>query len=206
MLLAAVLAVAEQRDVVHRARAVERDERDDVAEIGRAHRGQRARACPPIPAGTRPPCRRAGAGRRLPGRPRPAYRDRPSMPRWRSRRWPSFSTDSVLRPEEVELHQAGALDIFHVELGDRHVRARIAIERHQVVRAAGRRSPRRRRGWTSGAAGPPASWRDRTGASRLGIVTIFGVPARARRSALRSSVQGSVGWLGISLARRSTWP
>ncbi len=36
------LALAEQRDVVHRARAIERDERDDVAEIGRLHRGQRA--------------------------------------------------------------------------------------------------------------------------------------------------------------------
>ena len=35
---AAVLAATEQRDVVHRARAVERDERDNVAEVGRLHR------------------------------------------------------------------------------------------------------------------------------------------------------------------------
>ena len=39
---AAVLAVAEHADVVHRAGAIERDERDDVAERGRLHRGQRA--------------------------------------------------------------------------------------------------------------------------------------------------------------------
>ena len=38
-----------------------------------------------------------------------------------------------LEPEEVELHQPRGLDIFHVELGDRHVRARIAVERHQLV-------------------------------------------------------------------------
>ena len=36
-----------------------------------------------------------------------------------------------LQAEEVELHQPGLLDIFHVELGDRHVRARIAVHRHQ---------------------------------------------------------------------------
>lgn len=41
-LLAPVLARAEARDIVHRAGAVERDERDDVAEIRRAHRCQRA--------------------------------------------------------------------------------------------------------------------------------------------------------------------
>ena len=37
-----------------------------------------------------------------------------------------------LEPEEVELHQAGIFDIFHVELGDRHVGPRIAVERHQL--------------------------------------------------------------------------
>ena len=38
-----------------------------------------------------------------------------------------------LQPEEVELHQARGLDIFHVELRDRHVRARIAVERDELV-------------------------------------------------------------------------
>ena len=36
-----------------------------------------------------------------------------------------------LQAEEVEFHQAGLLDPFHVELGHRHVGFRIAIERHQ---------------------------------------------------------------------------
>ena len=44
-----------------------------------------------------------------------------------------------LQAEEVELHQPRLLHPFHVELGDRHVRARIAVERHQLGRAAGRR-------------------------------------------------------------------
>ena len=38
-----------------------------------------------------------------------------------------------LEAEEVELHQPRRLDIFHVELGDRHVRARVAVERDQLV-------------------------------------------------------------------------
>ena len=41
-----------------------------------------------------------------------------------------------LEAEEVELHQPRRLDIFHVELGDRHVRARIAIERDELVERA----------------------------------------------------------------------
>ena len=36
-----------------------------------------------------------------------------------------------LEAEEVELHQARLLHPFHVELGDRHVGFRIAVERHQ---------------------------------------------------------------------------
>ncbi len=38
----AVLALAEQRDVVHRAGPIERNERDDILELGRLHRRQRA--------------------------------------------------------------------------------------------------------------------------------------------------------------------
>ena len=41
-----------------------------------------------------------------------------------------------LEAEEVELHQPRGLDIFHVELRDRHVRARVAIERDQLVERA----------------------------------------------------------------------
>ena len=36
-----------------------------------------------------------------------------------------------LEAEEVELHEARLLHPFHVELGDRHVGARIAVERHE---------------------------------------------------------------------------
>ena len=36
-----------------------------------------------------------------------------------------------LQAEEIEFDQAGLLDILHVELADRHVRARIAIQRDQ---------------------------------------------------------------------------
>ena len=38
-----------------------------------------------------------------------------------------------LEAQEVELHQAGLLDELHVELGDRHVGARVAVERHQLL-------------------------------------------------------------------------
>ena len=35
--------------------------------------------------------------------------------------------------EEVELHQTGRLDPFHVELGGGNIRARVAIKRHQLI-------------------------------------------------------------------------
>jgi hypothetical protein len=54
------------------------------------------------------------------------------MPRFASRST-AFEHRQRLEAEEVELHQPGRLDIFHVELGDRHVRARIAVERDQLV-------------------------------------------------------------------------
>ena len=38
-----------------------------------------------------------------------------------------------LEAEEVELHEPRGLHPFHVELGDRHVRARVAVKRHQLV-------------------------------------------------------------------------
>ncbi|VCU09306.1 hypothetical protein RHODGE_RHODGE_02480 [Rhodoplanes serenus] len=41
-----------------------------------------------------------------------------------------------LQAEEVELHEARLLHPFHVELGDRHVGLRVAIERHQLVEMA----------------------------------------------------------------------
>ncbi len=38
-----------------------------------------------------------------------------------------------LETEEVELYQPRLFDIFHVELGGRNGRARVAVERHQFV-------------------------------------------------------------------------
>ncbi len=38
-----------------------------------------------------------------------------------------------LEAEEIELHQPGQLDIFEIELRHRHVGARIAVERHQLL-------------------------------------------------------------------------
>ena len=56
-----------------------------------------------------------------------------STPRRVSKSTAVFIRRQRLEAEEVELHQAGRLDPFHVELGHRHVRLRIAVERHQLV-------------------------------------------------------------------------
>ena len=37
-----------------------------------------------------------------------------------------------LQSQNIKLHQTGLLDPFHVELGYQHVRARVAIKRHQI--------------------------------------------------------------------------
>ncbi len=39
-----------------------------------------------------------------------------------------------LQAQKVELHKASRLNPFHVELGGRHVRPRVLIERHQLVK------------------------------------------------------------------------
>jgi hypothetical protein len=43
-----------------------------------------------------------------------------------------------LEAEKVELHQTRRFHPFHVELRRRHVRARVAVKRHQLIE---RRSP-----------------------------------------------------------------
>ena len=109
-----------------------------------------------------------------------------------------------LQPEEVELHQPRRLDIFHVELGDRHVRARIAVERDELVE---RRSPiTTPAAWVEAWRGKPLELhRQVEQAADAGVILIFGgelgnAVERARQ------VPRLGGWLGISLARRSTWP
>ena len=54
-----------------------------------------------------------------------------SMPRLRDQLDRGLQHRQRLQAEEVELHQPGRLDPFHVELGDRHVGARIAVQRHE---------------------------------------------------------------------------
>src|SRR3546814_2435590 len=55
-----------------------------------------------------------------------------------------FQHRQSLEPEKVEFHQPGGLDIFHVELRHRHVRARVAIKRDELVeRAVADHHPRR---------------------------------------------------------------
>jgi hypothetical protein len=41
-----------------------------------------------------------------------------------------------LEAEKVELHQTRRFHPFHVELGRRHVRARVAVKRHQLIKRA----------------------------------------------------------------------
>jgi len=36
------------------------------------------------------------------------------------------------KAKEVKLHQTGSFHPFHVELGNRHIRARVSVERHQL--------------------------------------------------------------------------
>ena len=104
--------------------------------LGRADGRQACAACPRIPAGTRRPCRRAGAARRPAGSSHGSASKSTSTPCSASSRCAFLQHRQRLEAEEVELHQPRRLDIFHVELGDRHVRARIAVERDQLVERA----------------------------------------------------------------------
>ena len=58
------------------------------------------------------------------------------MPRWLTRRSASTSSGERGQPEEVELDEADLLDVLHVELGHRHVGARVAVERDELVERA----------------------------------------------------------------------
>ena len=130
--LAAVLDVAELGDVLHRPGAVERDQRDDVLDAGGLELAQRvahARALhlehpddlAPRHRARRPWGRRAGSSPMSSSIPRAAQQvERVLDHRQR------------LQPEEVELDEPRLLDPLHVVLGRRHVRARVAVERHQL--------------------------------------------------------------------------
>ncbi len=134
-LLHLVLARAIGRDVRHRTRAVERDQRDDVLEPVGPHVEQRAAHALTFQLED---AHRLGACQ-LPVGLRVVERDRcqidldPALAQQRHRR---LQHRQRLEAEEVELHQARRLHPLHVELGDRHVGFRIAIERHQLVQRA----------------------------------------------------------------------
>jgi hypothetical protein len=110
---APVLAVPEQRDIVHRPGTVERHQRDDVAEIGRPHRRQRA----PHPFGFQleHADRVAALEQGIDILVVPFERIEIDVARPRSRDQvgaPSLQHRQRLQAKEVELHQAGASTYF----------------------------------------------------------------------------------------------
>ena len=131
-LLLAELHRAIGRDVRHRAGAVQRHQRDDVLEAIGAHLHQRLAHAARFQL--EHPDRLAAAEHLVcmlvverdlfdvDGHAAQCEQlDRRGQRRQR------------LQAEKVELHQPGGLDPFHVELRRRHVRLRVAIQRHQLV-------------------------------------------------------------------------
>ncbi len=129
--LQALLTPPEHRNIVHRTRAIERDERDDVAEIGRPHRRQRA----PHPFGfeLEHAHRLTALEQFIDRRIVPAERGKVDADVARGEQLDRLLQHRQrLEAKEVELHQPRSLDIFHVELRHRHVRARIAVQRDEL--------------------------------------------------------------------------
>jgi hypothetical protein len=197
-----VLAPPEQRDVVHRAGPVERDERDDVAEVGRLHRRQRAPH--PFRFQLEHAHRIADWSSRYIG----------IVPRQRGQvdRDPALAQQvhrlaqhrQRLEAKEVELHQPQILDMLHVELGHRHVRTRIAVERDELRQRPVADHHAGRVGGT--VARQPFELHGKVDQPLdLGIAVIFALQFRHAVQRARQR-PGSVGWLGTILHSRSTWP
>ena len=131
-LLALVLDVAVFRNVFHRPRTIERNERNNVLYAGRPQLAQRIthpralhlkhanRICAAIKIVSRLVVERYG--RQINLRP----------PRLQNINGP-LQDCQCFQAEEIELHQSGRLNPFHVKLRHRHIRARITIERDQLV-------------------------------------------------------------------------
>ena len=127
-----MLTVDVAGDVVHRAGAVQRHDRDDVLEpvgLKLAQHVAHARTfklehAGRIAAAQHLECLRILQRDRRQVDLHAARADQPLRHRQDGER---------LQPKEVELNQPRRFDIFHVELGDRHVGARIAVQRHQLV-------------------------------------------------------------------------
>ena len=130
-LLGPLLAATEAGDIVHRTRPIERHERDDVAEIGRAHRRQRAPHALrfQLEHADRVALLQQAIGRLVvPGERAEIDLD----PTFGEQLHRLLQDRQGFQTQEVELHQPRALDELHVELRDGHVRARVAVERHQL--------------------------------------------------------------------------
>ncbi len=134
-LLVAVLARAIGRDVRHRARAIQRDQRDDVLETVGPHVDQRA---PHALAFNLEHADHLAARQHLIALG-VVDRQRREID-MDVARLEQLARDvehgQRLQAEEVEFHEAGRLDPFHVELGHRHVRLRIAVHRHEFAQGA----------------------------------------------------------------------
>ena len=159
-LLHAVLARAVGRDVRHRPRPVERDQRDDVLEAVRPHVEQRAAHALTFQLED---AHRLGAGEQRVGL-LVVERDRRQIDvdaALLHERDGGLQHRERLEAEKVELHQPRLLDPLHVELGDRHQRFRIAVERDHLVERAVRRSRCRRHASKRGGAGLRACGRCR---------------------------------------------
>ena len=130
--LGPLLAGAIGRDVRHRPRPVERDERDDVLEPVRPHVDQRAPHAGAfhLEHADRLAARQHRVGLLVIERDAGEI-DRDPAPGDQLHR--EFEHGQRLQPEEVELHETRLLDPFHVELGHGHVRLRIAVERHELA-------------------------------------------------------------------------
>ena len=126
------LAGAIDRDVGHRARAVERDESDDVLEAvglhldeGLAHAGEfHLEHADRLAALEHLVCLAVVQRQRREIDLDPLAPDEIDS---------GAQHGQGLQAEEVELHEAGLLHPFHVELGHAHAGLRVAVERHQLL-------------------------------------------------------------------------
>ena len=126
----AELARAVDGNVGHRARTIERDQRDQVLEPVGAHVDERLAhaAAFHLEHADRLAAAEHFVGLLVVERDlaeidrNPAPRDEIDRP---------LEDRQRLQAQKVELHEPGRLDPFHVELGRRHRRLRIAVERHE---------------------------------------------------------------------------
>ncbi|MCY1493744.1 hypothetical protein D9M68_275870 [compost metagenome] len=127
----AMFASIVDRDVLHRARAIERHQRDDILDAVRPHADQRLAHAGAfhLEHANRFAARQHLIGLRVIERDaRQINFDAALLHEIDG----DLQNGQGLQAEEVELDEARLLHPFHVELGDRHVGARIAIHRHEL--------------------------------------------------------------------------